>query len=110
MRSRRSSAPRAASSRAKPRRSSIPSRTAPCRVARRRRPSRSSSKLRAAGADVELEKVETWPWPVPYDHYINPLAINLTAFNTFVLICSSVTMVLALSAIQAAIGRSATST
>ena len=57
-------------------------------------------KLRSAGAEVEVEKVVTWPWPVPYDHYINPLAINLTAFNTFVLICSSVTMVLALSAIQ----------
>ena len=57
-------------------------------------------KLRSAGADVEIEKVEDWQWPVPYDHYINPLAINLTAFNTFVLICSSVTMVLALSAIQ----------
>ena len=30
----------------------------------------------------------------------NPLSINLTAFNTFVLICSSVTMVLSLSAMQ----------
>ena len=47
-------------------------------------------------------------WPVPYDGLINPLAINLTAFNTFVLICSSVTMVLALSAIQMASAAGAT--
>ena len=39
-------------------------------------------------------------WPKPYDDLTNPLSINLTAFNTFVLICSSVTMVLSLSAIQ----------
>ncbi len=57
-------------------------------------------KLRSAGADVELERLETYKWPVPYHEYLNPLAINLTACNTFVLICSSVTMVLALSAIQ----------
>ena len=37
---------------------------------------------------------------MPYDELINPLAINLTAVNTFILICSSVTMVLALAAIQ----------
>ena len=42
----------------------------------------------------------THNWPKPYDELTNPLSINLTAFNTFVLICSSVTMVLALSAIQ----------
>src|SRR5207244_3823003 len=30
----------------------------------------------------------------------DPLAINLTALNTFILICSSVTMILALSAIE----------
>jgi cytochrome c oxidase subunit III len=57
-------------------------------------------KLRSAGAEVELENFEGYKWPVPYHELINPLAINLTAFNTFVLICSSVTMVLALSAIQ----------
>jgi heme/copper-type cytochrome/quinol oxidase subunit 3 len=57
-------------------------------------------KLHAAGATVELEKFETYKWPVPYHEIVNPLAINLTAANTFVLICSSVTMVLALSAIQ----------
>lgn len=56
--------------------------------------------LKAAGAEVEIEGLKTYQWPVPYDEYINPLAINLTAMNTFVLICSSVTMVLALSAIQ----------
>ena len=59
-----------------------------------------AQKLREAGAEVELDGLKTYPWPVPYDEYINPLAINLTAANTFVLICSSVTMVLALSAIQ----------
>ena len=37
---------------------------------------------------------------MPYDELTNPLAINLTAVNTFILICSSVTMVLALAAIQ----------
>ena len=57
-------------------------------------------KLRSAGADVEIEKPENFPWPKPYHEYTNPLAITLTAANTFVLICSSVTMVLALSAIQ----------
>jgi heme/copper-type cytochrome/quinol oxidase subunit 3 len=56
--------------------------------------------LRMAGAEAELEPLKTYQWPIPYDQYINPLAINLTALNTFVLICSSVTMVLALSAIQ----------
>jgi heme/copper-type cytochrome/quinol oxidase subunit 3 len=56
--------------------------------------------LKSAGAEVELEPLLTHQWPVPYDEHINPLAINLTAGNTFVLICSSVTMVLALSAIQ----------
>ena len=39
-------------------------------------------------------------WPKPYDPATNPLSIDLTAVNTFILICSSVTMVLALSAFQ----------
>lgn len=56
--------------------------------------------LRSAGVEAELEPIKTYQWPVPYDDYLNPLNINLTAANTFVLICSSVTMVLALSAIQ----------
>ena len=38
-------------------------------------------------------------WPQPGTHG-NPLNIPLTAFNTFVLICSSVTMVQALAAVQ----------
>jgi cytochrome c oxidase subunit 3 len=76
-----------------------------------------AQKLISAGAELErveakesepstdplqayLWPVDTFQWPVPYDHLINPLAINLTAANTFVLICSSVTMVLALAAIQ----------
>ena len=44
--------------------------------------------------------MKTHKWPAPYDELTNPLAINLTAVNTFILICSSVTMVLALAAIQ----------
>ncbi len=39
-------------------------------------------------------------WPRPYDEATNPLSIDLTAVNTFILICSSVTMVLGLSAFQ----------
>jgi heme/copper-type cytochrome/quinol oxidase subunit 3 len=39
-------------------------------------------------------------WPKPYDTAMNPLAIDLTAVNTFILICSSVTMVYALAGIQ----------
>jgi len=39
-------------------------------------------------------------WPKPYDADTNPLSIDLTAANTFILICSSVTMVLGLAAIQ----------
>jgi cytochrome c oxidase subunit 3 len=56
--------------------------------------------LKGAGAEVEDERLKSYNWPMPYDGLVNPLAINLTAFNTFVLICSSVTMVLALSAVQ----------
>ena len=56
--------------------------------------------LNAAGATAVEEELQRHQWPVPYDELVNPLAINLTAFNTFVLICSSVTMVLSLSAIQ----------
>jgi cytochrome c oxidase subunit III len=58
------------------------------------------AELKSAGAEVEDEELKTHKWPVPYDELINPLAINLTAVNTFILICSSLTMVLALSAIQ----------
>jgi len=46
------------------------------------------------------EKVNFYQWPKPYDTATNPLDIDLTAINTFVLICSSVTMVLALNAIK----------
>jgi len=52
------------------------------------------------GATVEVQGLEPHKWPLPYNHLINPLSIDLTAFNTFILICSSVTMVLALAAIQ----------
>ena len=58
------------------------------------------AKLQSAGAEVEDEPLEDAQMALPYDELTNPLAINLTAFNTFVLICSSVTMVLASSAIQ----------
>lgn len=57
-------------------------------------------RLVAAGATAELAALETHGWPKPYDSDTNPLSIDLTALNTFVLICSSVTMVLALAAIQ----------
>jgi heme/copper-type cytochrome/quinol oxidase subunit 3 len=56
--------------------------------------------LEALGAEAVLEPLKAHKWPLPYDELTNPLAINLTAGNTFVLICSSVTMVLALAAIQ----------
>jgi heme/copper-type cytochrome/quinol oxidase subunit 3 len=46
------------------------------------------------------EGLLTYPWPKPYDEATNPLSIDLTAANTFILICSSVTMVLGLSAFQ----------
>jgi len=58
------------------------------------------AELEAAGAKAGVEDLKTYNWPLPYDHATNPLDIDLTAGNTFVLICSSVTMVLALSAIQ----------
>jgi heme/copper-type cytochrome/quinol oxidase subunit 3 len=57
-------------------------------------------RLNTLGANAKTEPLVTHNWPKPYDEFTNPLSINLTAFNTFVLICSSVTMVLALSAIQ----------
>lgn len=56
--------------------------------------------LEAAGATAELESLEKFNWPLPYHTATNPLSIDLTAVNTFFLICSSVTMVLALSAVQ----------
>jgi cytochrome c oxidase subunit III len=58
------------------------------------------SQLEAAGAAARVEELRTANWPKPYDTVMNPLSIDLTAVNTFFLICSSVTMVLALSAIQ----------
>src|SRR3954447_20309741 len=57
-------------------------------------------RLHNLGAEAKVEPLVTHNWPKPYDELTNPLSINLTAFNTFVLICSSVTMVLALAAIQ----------
>ncbi len=56
--------------------------------------------LEAAGAKTEVEHFKAYSWPKPYDHLTNPLSIDLTAVNTFFLICSSVAMVLALSAFQ----------
>jgi cytochrome c oxidase subunit 3 len=46
------------------------------------------------------EGVTFYKWPVPYHHEVNPLSIDMTATNTFILICSSLTMVLALAAVQ----------
>jgi cytochrome c oxidase subunit 3 len=59
-----------------------------------------SGQLRGIGVEAEVKPLETHHWPKPYDELTNPLSIDLTALNTFILICSSVTMVLALSAIQ----------
>ena len=56
--------------------------------------------LTSAGAEAKVEDLKNHNWPVPYDDEVNPLSINLTAANTFILICSSVTMVLGLGAIQ----------
>jgi heme/copper-type cytochrome/quinol oxidase subunit 3 len=56
--------------------------------------------LEGAGATAVIEGLKTYKWPLPYDNLVNPLSIDLTAFNTFILICSSVTMVLALAALQ----------
>jgi heme/copper-type cytochrome/quinol oxidase subunit 3 len=56
--------------------------------------------LKAAGATALDEPLKTYKWPKPYDELTDPLDINLTALNTFILICSSVTMVLALAAIR----------
>ena len=61
---------------------------------------RTIAQLEAAGAKAEVTPLTTHNWPKPYDHATNPLSIDLTAANTFVLICSSVTMVLALASIQ----------
>ncbi len=58
------------------------------------------AELESAGATAKLQGLKTYNWPQPYDHATNPLSIDLTAINTFFLICSSVTMVLALSAVQ----------
>ena len=56
--------------------------------------------LTSAGATALVEDLKVHKWPLPYDDAVNPLSINLTAANTFILICSSVTMVLGLGAIQ----------
>ncbi len=53
---------------------------------------------RCRGGDRDRSRPTSGPSPTTI--CTNPLAINLTAGNTFILICSSVTMVLALSAIQ----------
>ncbi|MGC8640367.1 MAG: cytochrome c oxidase subunit 3 [Isosphaeraceae bacterium] len=59
-----------------------------------------AAQLKEQGAVALVEPVVPHNWPKPYDRLTNPLSINLTAINTFVLICSSVTMVLALSGMQ----------
>ena len=56
--------------------------------------------LESAGAQARVETLKRYNWPKPYDRLTNPLDIDLTAANTFILICSSVAMVLALSAFQ----------
>jgi heme/copper-type cytochrome/quinol oxidase subunit 3 len=59
-----------------------------------------AKELNAAGAKAKVAELETFNWPKPYHDELNPLSIDLTAVNTFILICSSVTMVLGLAAIQ----------
>jgi heme/copper-type cytochrome/quinol oxidase subunit 3 len=59
-----------------------------------------AKQLASVGAVAEVKPLEVHNWPKPYDDLTNPLSIDLTAANTFILICSSLTMVLALSAIQ----------
>lgn len=59
-----------------------------------------AKRLEPLGARLTLVSLESTSWPRPYNPFTNPLSIDLTALNTFILICSSVTMVLALSAIQ----------
>jgi heme/copper-type cytochrome/quinol oxidase subunit 3 len=58
------------------------------------------AELKSAGAEAKVEELEKFKWPLPYNDLTNPLSIDLTAANTFILICSSVTMVWALAAIQ----------
>src|SRR5437764_11261621 len=57
-------------------------------------------RLEAAGAVARIVPLASFNWPKPYDFMTNPLSIDLTAANTFILICSSVTMVLALGRFQ----------
>ncbi len=57
-------------------------------------------RLKSAGGSAEVRDTGPRRWPAPYDKLTNPLSIDLTALNTFFLICSSVTMVKGLSAIQ----------
>ncbi|WP_337174397.1 cytochrome c oxidase subunit 3 [Paludisphaera sp.] len=52
------------------------------------------------GAKAEAIPLRMSSWPRPYDELMNPLSVDLTTINTFILICSSATMVLAVSAIQ----------
>src|SRR5690348_10432583 len=63
-------------------------------------PPQSYSNLYPPGTDLRPHigepGLKTYNWPLPYDDATNPLSIDLTAVNTFILICSSVTMVLAL--------------
>jgi heme/copper-type cytochrome/quinol oxidase subunit 3 len=65
--------------------------------------SRLESELKSAGATARIEPLgpaNTFSWPRPYDRLTNPLSIDLTALNTFILIGSSVTMALALASIR----------
>jgi len=56
--------------------------------------------LKGHGVISHTIALKTSSWPKPYDPLTNPLSIDLTTVNTFILICSSATMVLAVSAIQ----------
>ncbi len=64
------------------------------------------SNLFSPGTDLSIvlrqkpEGLVTTSWPRPFDPSMNPLSVDLTAANTFILMASSLTMILALSACQ----------
>jgi cytochrome c oxidase subunit 3 len=64
------------------------------------------SNLYAPATDLSLvlqkkpEGLVTTSWPRPFDPTMNPLSVDLTAANTLILMASSLTMILALSACQ----------
>jgi heme/copper-type cytochrome/quinol oxidase subunit 3 len=64
------------------------------------------SNLFAPGTDLSIvmkakpEGLVTFAWPKPFDRATNPLSVDLTAANTLLLMASSLTMIVGLSAVQ----------